>query len=121
MSKSRLTHSFNPIKTVLLIANTFIVVAIIIQHRGEAMRHMTNDIFTMQPFDVTVFAQLWAGANTHALSYVLLKSASRCLINVEKDNLADHHREYLTKKLLPLRDAEGFLVFNHRVPAAVNW
>ena len=79
----------NPINTVLLIANTLIVVAIIIQHRGEAMRHMTNDILTMRPFDITVFAQLWVGANTHALSYVLLKSASYCLLNVEKDNQAD--------------------------------
>ena len=81
-------------------------------------------ILARQPFDADAVARLCQGNNARAaISDAVLKAALACLqgLGADNDQEADRNWDYLTKRLLTLRDKEKQLIWNLPVPAKVNW
>ncbi|MEC7294044.1 MAG: hypothetical protein VXU46_04035, partial [Planctomycetota bacterium] len=107
----------------LLSINILLVVFSITQQWFEELHLLLDAILAQGSFDADTVTRLCCGSSVGAISDALLKSACVCLDNVigGNDERADRYFHYLTKNLLSLKNFDGCLLWDSKIPLGVHW
>ena len=107
----------------LLSINILLVVFSITQQWFEELHLLLDAILAQGSFDADTVTRLCCGSSVGVISGALLKSACACLDNVigGNDERADRYFHYLTKDLLSLKNSDGCLLWDSKIPLGVHW